>query len=75
MFTKNISTLDRNIRVAIGLALDMWFFSGLVEGPQVWAIGMVCVYLLATASARYCLFYALLGLPNKGVPTKAHHGW
>jgi hypothetical protein len=74
MFTRNISTLDRNIRVGVGLALDMWFFSGWVDGPQVWAIGMACVYLLASASARYCPFYAALGLPAKSVPTKAHQG-
>lgn len=75
MFVRNISTFDRNIRVAIGLALDMWFFSGLVSGPLLWVIGCVCVLMLGTASARYCPIYALLRLPNKVMPPKANHGW
>ena len=69
MFTRNLSIFDRNIRVAAGLILDMWFFSALVEGPLLWATGIACVYLLSTASARYCPIYAALGLTDQSLPS------
>lgn len=68
MSTRNLSIFDRNIRVAAGLILDMWFFSALLEGPVLWATGTGCVYLLSTASARFCPIYAALGLTGQSQP-------
>ena len=75
MFVRNITPLHRNLRVAVGLALDMWFFSGWVEGPLLWLIGIVCIWLLATAAASYCPLAAVLHLPNRVQPVKSPHGW
>ena len=54
--TKNIGTIDRLVRAALGIALIVWALAG---GP-IWAwIGVVP---LATAAFSFCPLYALLGL-------------
>lgn len=60
MFTKNLSAFERNTRISAGLILDMWFFSGQIEGLALWLAGVACVYLPTTASASRCPVYAVL---------------
>ncbi len=73
MFARNMSTLDRNLRVAAGLVLDMWFFTGWIDGPLRWSVGLACLVLLGTASARYCPVYALTAMRGKALPPEVHH--
>lgn len=56
MFSKNVGTIDRVVRVLVGLALIVWALSG---GPM-WAwLGVVA---LATAAVSFCPAYRLLGI-------------
>jgi hypothetical protein len=54
--TKNVGSIDRLLRAALGIALIVWALAG---GPM-WAwIGVVP---LATAAISFCPLYAMLGL-------------
>ncbi|MCG8563256.1 MAG: DUF2892 domain-containing protein [Hyphomicrobiales bacterium] len=55
--TANVGTLDRVLRVVVGLALISLVF----VGPQtLW--GLVGLVPLATAAIRFCPLYRLLGI-------------
>ena len=60
---KNVGTIDRVLRIVVGLALISIVF----VGPQTpW--GWIGVVPLATALIGYCPLYSLLGI--KTCPTK-----
>lgn len=55
--TANVGTLDRVLRVVVGLALISLVF----VGPQtLW--GLVGLVPLATAAIRFCPLYRMLGI-------------
>jgi hypothetical protein len=57
LFARNVGTLDRAVRVVIGLAL----LSLTVAGPHtLW--GLIGIVPLATAALGSCPLYSLLGL-------------
>ena len=55
--THNAGTLDRVLRVALGLALLSLVF----VGPRTW-LGFIGVVPLITGLAGYCPLYRLLGV-------------
>jgi len=55
----NVGSIDRVVRVVLGLALVSTFF--LLEGPLRW-LGLVGVVLLLTAAFSFCPLYKMLGL-------------
>jgi len=55
--TKNEGTIDRGLRVALGLALLSLIF----VGPQTW-FGLVGLVPLLTGLFGFCPLYALLGM-------------
>jgi hypothetical protein len=58
----NVGTIDRAIRVIVGIAaLAAWYF-GMVEGSLGIVALVVGVMLIGTAVIRWCPPYALLGL-------------
>lgn len=57
----NVGSVDRTIRVVLGLALLSLLFT--LEGGLRW-IGLVGLVPLATAAAGWCPAYALLGLSS-----------
>jgi hypothetical protein len=62
MFTANIGTTDRILRILIGLALVVWFFMDHGMGLWHWAKAVVGVIVLATAALNFCPLYRLLGV-------------
>jgi hypothetical protein len=57
--SKNVGTIDRVVRVVVGLgALSL---VGLVEGNLRWA-GLIGIVPLATAALSYCPLYSVLGV-------------
>ncbi|MEY4305304.1 MAG: hypothetical protein RIT52_1479 [Pseudomonadota bacterium] len=61
MFTTNEGTLDRALRVLVGLALLAWFF--LDQGAGFWHYAkLIGVVPLLTGMIGYCPVYTLLGI-------------
>lgn len=65
MFTANIGTPDRIIRIILGLALIVWFFLDNGGGALHWLKGIVGVVMLATAALNFCPLYRILGMSTK----------
>ena len=59
---KNIGTVDRVIRVVVGIAALATWYLGLVEGTLGIIVLVVGVVMIATAVLRWCPPYALIGL-------------
>jgi len=61
MFTTNEGTLDRALRILVGLALLAWFF--LDQGAGFWHYAkLIGVVPLLTGLIGYCPVYSLLGI-------------
>lgn len=65
MLKQNVGTIDRGLRIAIGLALLAWFFLGNWESPWHYAL-LIGVMPLATAAMGTCPLYTVLGLSSRG---------
>lgn len=55
----NVGTLDRVVRIAAGIALLAYAFTG-AEGIR-W-LGLIGLVPIVTALASYCPLYSLLGI-------------
>ena len=66
MFTSNLGTTDRILRVLIGAGLLIWFFMDHGMGPWHWAKAVIGVIILATAALNFCPLYRIMGLSTKG---------
>lgn len=69
MFTSNVGSVDRFIRVVLGIGLLALFFL-IPESPWRWA-GLVGIVPLLTAALGWCPLYALLGMstcPARALP-------
>lgn len=65
MFTANIGTPDRIIRIVVGLALLVWFFADQSGGVLHWLKAVVGIVALGTAVLNFCPLYRVLGLSSK----------
>jgi hypothetical protein len=61
MFKTNEGTLDRAIRVVVGIALLMWFFIDQGQGFWHWA-KLIGILPLVTGIVGTCPLYAILGI-------------
>lgn len=59
---QNVGTVDKTIRLILGLALVALFF--LLEGPLRW-VGLAGVVLIPTALVNWCPILAVLGLSTR----------
>lgn len=65
MFTANIGTPDRIIRIVLGLALIAWFLLDNGGAALHWLKGIVGLVALATAALNFCPLYRILGMSTK----------
>lgn len=64
--TVNVGTIDRSLRIIVGLVLLSLVFIG----PQtLW--GLIGIVPLATGLFRWCPAYGLLGMNTCGTPAKS----
>jgi DUF2892 family protein len=63
---RNIGNIDQVVRALLGLAGVAYFLSDGFYFGGLSLIGLLGVYLLATALFLYCPLYALLGLSTFG---------
>ncbi len=57
MLKKNAGSLDRIVRIVVGLALLGWYF---FAGGPIWAL--IGIVPLATGALGFCGLYTLLGI-------------
>lgn len=62
MFTANIGTPDRVIRILLGAALLVWFLMDQGGGALHWLKAIVGVVAIGTAAINFCPLYRVLGL-------------
>ncbi len=61
MLKTNVGSMDRLLRIAVGLALLVWFFMD--QGTGFWHYAkLIGVVPLATGLMGSCLLYSMLGL-------------
>ena len=61
MFKINVGGLDRILRIAVGLALGVWFFVDQGQGFWHWA-KLIGIVPLATGLIGTCPAYSIFGL-------------
>lgn len=71
MLAKNVGTVDRAVRVGLGLGLLSLL--AVLEGGARW-VGLVGLVPLLTAALGSCPLYTLFGLTTCPVRPKATHG-
>ncbi len=59
---KNVGTIDRALRIIVGLILLLLAF----VGPQIWWLGVIGVILLVTGLVSWCPAYRLLNIKTLG---------
>lgn len=62
LMTKNEGTVDRIIRVVIGVTLLTLVLLGTVTGAWAWVAGIAGVAALVTGALGYCGLYSVLGI-------------
>lgn len=65
MFSKNVGTFDKTVRVLVGIALLVAFFM-MPDAPYRWAL-LIGIIPLATAFLGSCPFYSVLGVSTCGM--------
>ncbi len=60
----NVGSIDRLIRVVLGLALLSLIF--ILTGPIKW-VGLIGVVPLLTAAISYCPLYKLVGIDSRSL--------
>jgi hypothetical protein len=59
-FTTNESTLDRGIRIVLGIALAAVAVGGAVAAPLLYLVWAVAAVLVVTGIVGFCPLYAIL---------------
>lgn len=63
MFTTNLGSIDRILRVVLGLALLAWFFMD--QGSGFWHYAkLIGIMPILTAALGTCPLYSLLGIAS-----------
>ncbi len=65
---QNVGSVDRVIRIVLGLALLAFYFTG--EGTMRW-VGLIGIIPLATAALGTCPLYSILGISTCAVKPSA----
>jgi len=64
----NVGTIDRILRIVVGLALIGLAATGMIAGVWMWVAGVAGVVLVATGAFKFCPAYAIFGFST--CPTK-----
>jgi fatty acid desaturase len=62
---KNMSRLDRIIRIAFAVLVAVLYFTGIISGTWAIILGILAVVLLVTSLVGTCPLYALLGISTQ----------
>jgi hypothetical protein len=59
---KNLNSIDRIVRILLGLVFAVLIFTGTFSGTAAIIFGILAVVLLGTSMVSFCPLYAALGL-------------
>ena len=62
---KNMSNLDRILRMIIAAAVAVLYFTGVLTGTWAIVLGVVAVIFLLTGLIGFCPLYTLFGLSTQ----------
>lgn len=65
---KNAGTIDRVVRVVIGIALLYAVATGMVTGIVMYVAGLLGLMMLATAALAYCPLYPVMKIDTASKP-------
>ena len=63
--TKNMGTIDRLIRTAIGIGIGILYFTGNINGTVALVLGVIALVFIATSVVGNCPAYPLLGISTR----------
>lgn len=63
---KNVGTIDRVIRIIIGIALIAVFALNMVAAPWSYLVALIGLIALVTGAIGTCALYSVLGLNTAG---------
>ncbi len=67
---KNLSSIERIIRVFVALVVAILYFTNQISGVAAIVLGVIAVAFVLTSSAGFCPIYASLRFFAKKVETK-----
>ncbi|RPI38854.1 MAG: DUF2892 domain-containing protein [Methanoregulaceae archaeon] len=66
MGEKNVGTIDRVIRIIVGIALLLAFALNMAAAPLSYLVLLIGIILLVTGAAGTCPAYSVLGMNTLG---------
>lgn len=62
---KNMSILDKLIRMILALVISVLYFSHIVTGVAAMVLGVIGIIFMITSYINYCPLYAALGWSSR----------
>lgn len=59
---KNVGTIDRDVRIIVGIALLAVFALNMVAAPWSYLVALIGIIALVTGAAGTCALYSLIGI-------------
>ena len=60
--TRNMSNLDRMVRIAIAAIVAILYFTNVIGGTLAIVLGVVAIIFLATSAVNFCPLYRIFGI-------------
>lgn len=70
--TTNMGTIDRVVRITLGLAVALLYFGGFIGGTAAVLLGMVAAAFIVTSTIGWCPLYLPFGLSTVGKKSGAN---
>jgi hypothetical protein len=65
---KNVGTIDRVVRILVGIALIAGFALNMVTAPLSWLVVLIGIIALVTGALGTCPAYSVIGITTIGKP-------
>lgn len=62
---KNVGMIDRALRVLLGVAIGVMYYTGYITGTAAIVLGIVAVGLILSSLVSFCPAYKLIGLSTR----------
>jgi len=63
---KNMGTIDRGIRLLLGILVVVLYFTGLISGTAAIILGILAIIFILTSIIGFCPLYIPLKISTKG---------